>query len=80
MNCEKGDTSGRLAPLPFTPVIYRLPLVSVVTYSSGLTGLRSNNVVAMSGSSVNPVTLPSALSEYDSEAGTPTNGYNVGGA
>jgi hypothetical protein len=53
--------SGRYAPAPFTPVTYRLPVPSVVTYKLGSTGLRMNK--AVSSNKLNPVLLipPSVL-------------------
>jgi len=60
-NCEKGDISGRLAPAPFTPVKYMLPLLSVVTYKLGSTGLRSNSTVSLSRAKPPPVTPPDVL-------------------
>ena len=60
-NCEKGDISGRLAPAPFTPVRYMLPLLSVVTYKFGSTGLRSNSTVSFSKLNPPVVTPPAVL-------------------
>lgn len=60
-NCEKGDISGRFAPAPSTPVKYMLPLLSVVTYKFGSTGLRSNSTVSFSKLNPPVVTPPDVL-------------------